>query len=350
MSALFPKVGVFLGGPSSEHDISLKTGTLMLAKLDRDRFDPAPIYVDRNRVWHFAKLPWDGNLEAVISGGVPYGCGSGEQLPWRPDLALLGLHGTYGEDGQIQRELAALRIAYTGSGPAASQLAMNKEASKGAFRRAGLPVAPSFELRPYETPAEGAARIAHLQPGPWIVKPRDGGSSIGLEVARTVDELAKALEASLGGAGVSAGESLKDGPPLIEPFIAGRELTCGVLEDPSGRSIHALPPTEIIPNGGGLFDYTAKYTPGASQEITPARITPAETHRIQELAIAAHELLGCSGYSRSDFILSPDKGFVLLETNTLPGMTETSLIPQAAAAVGISYPALLTRILSLARK
>jgi D-alanine-D-alanine ligase len=121
-----------------------------------------------------------------------------------------------------------------------------------------------------------------------------------------------------------------------------------VIEEPGTHAVHALPPTEIVPNGG-LFDYEAKYTPGASREITPARLTPAETGRVQELALAAHELLGCSGYSRSDFILSPKDGPVLLETNTLPGMTETSLLPQAAAAVGISYTDLLTRFLSLAR-
>src|SRR5262249_15453904 len=141
-------------------------------------------------------------------------------------------------------------------------------------------------------------------------------------------------------------ETVKHGPMLVEPFIPGRELTCGVLEDPATHKAHALPVTEIIPKGSGWFDFTAKYTPGASQEVTPADIPPADAHRVQELALAAHELLGCSGYSRSDFILAPGKGPVLLETNTLPGMTETSLLPQAAAAIGISYTDLLTRFLS----
>jgi len=136
---------------------------------------------------------------------------------------------------------------------------------------------------------------------------------------------------------------------MVEAFIPGRELTCGVLEEPGTHAIHALPPTEIVPNGGGFFDYAAKYTPGASQEITPARLSADETSRVHELALAAHELLNCSGYSRSDFILSPRDGIVLLETNTLPGMTETSLLPQEAAAIGISYTDLLTRFLSLAR-
>ncbi len=339
MSALRPKVGVFLGGPSSEHEVSLLTGGLMLAKLDRGKFDPAPIFVDRERAWHFPKLPYEGgDFRSACAAGISYRPHSGQRLPWRPDVALLGLHGTYGEDGEIQRELSALGIPYTGSGPAASQLAMNKQAAKGAFHRAGLPVAEELPLHPGESPAESAARIARLHAGPWVIKPRDGGSSIGVTIASSPDELIGGLTAAA-----------KHGPMMVEPFIAGRELTCGVIEDPSTHLIHALPPTEIVPNGGGFFDYSAKYEPGGSQEITPANLTHAETNRVQELALAAHELLGCSGYSRSDFILSPRDGIVLLETNTLPGMTETSLLPQAAAAMGISYTDLLTRFLSLAK-
>ncbi len=339
MSNTLPKVGVFLGGPSSEHDVSLMTGGLMLAKLDRSKFDPAPIFVDRDRVWHFPKLPYEGgDFRSACEAGQSYRPGSGQPLPWRPHLALLGLHGAYGEDGEIQRALSALRIAYTGSGPAASELAMNKQAAKGAFHRAGLPVAEEIAIRPGESAEEGAAHIARFHPGPWVIKPRDGGSSIGVTIASSPEALAEGLAATV-----------NHGPMMVEPFIPGRELTCGVLEEPATHAIHALPVTEIVPNGGGLFDYAAKYTPGGSQEITPARITSAETTRVQELAVAAHELLGCSGYSRSDFILSPRDGPVLLETNTLPGMTETSLLPQAAAAIGISYTDLLTRFLGLAK-
>ena len=197
MGPSHPRVGVFLGGPSSEHEVSLKTGSLMLAKLDRGRFEGAPIFVDRERVWHFPKLPYQGgDLHAAAAAGEPYRPSRGQTLPWRPDLALLGLHGAYGEDGQIQRELAALRIPYTGSGPAASQLAMNKAAAKGVFRRAGLPVATDFPVHPRESPEAAASRIARVHPGPWIVKPRDGGSSIGLRVAS--DE--RALAAGLAGA------------------------------------------------------------------------------------------------------------------------------------------------------
>jgi D-alanine-D-alanine ligase len=339
MSPSLPKVGIFLGGPSSEHEVSLLTGGLMLARLDRGKFDPAPIFVDRERAWHFPNLPYEGpDFLAACAAGISYRPHSGQRLPWRPDVALLGLHGAYGEDGEIQRELSALEIPYTGSGPAASQLAMNKQAAKGAFHRAGLPVPEELPIRAGESAEEAATRIARFHPGPWVIKPRDGGSSIGVTIASSPEGLAEGLAAAV-----------KHGPMMVEPFLPGRELTCGVLEEPGTHAIHALPPTEIIPKGGGFFDYTAKYKPGGSQEITPAHLTHDETCRVQELALAAHELLGCSGYSRSDFILSPRDGIILLETNTLPGMTETSLLPQAAAAIGISYTDLLTRFLSLAK-
>ena len=333
-----PRVAVFLGGPSSEHEISLRTGALVLDRLDRSRFDPAPVFVDREQIWHFARLPFSGSdFRVAVEGGVIYRPGAGGDLPWRPEIAFLGLHGIYGEDGQIQRQLEALGIPYTGSGPAASALAMNKVAAKEVFHRAGLPLAADFALGAGERATTAAQRIAAKSSGPWVVKPRDGGSSVGVQIVATELALVAALEAGL-----------RDGPVLVEVFVGGRELTCGVLEDPQTTTAAALPPTEIVPRGSGFFDFNAKYTPGASEEITPARLSTVETQRIQSLALSAHHALGCRGYSRSDFILSPHQGLVLLETNTLPGLTETSLLPQEAAALGISYPALLTWLLTSA--
>ncbi len=332
------RVAVFLGGPSSEHDVSLKTGTLMLRRLDRQRFEPAPVFVDRERVWHFAKLPYEGGaLEAALVGGGTFRPNTAERLPWQPELALLGLHGIYGEDGQIQAELAALGIRYTGSGPEASRRAMNKLAAKEVFRTAKLPLAPDFTLAPRETGAPAATRRARTHPGPGVAKPWDGGSSVGVRIVESGDALARALD-----------EVAQDGPVIIEPLVAGRELTCGVLEDPATGVTQALPPTEIVPKSSTFFDFGAKYTVGGSEEITPARLSLPETQRVQEVALAAHAALGCRGYSRSDFILSKTEGPILLETNTLPGMTETSLLPQEAAAIGISYPELLTRLLAMA--
>src|ERR1700722_13053128 len=177
-----PRVAVFLGGPSSEHEVSLKTGSLMLARLDRTRFEPCKVFVDRDRVWHVPDGP--------DASPVPFRYGTSDALPWRvwkPDLALLGLHGAYGEDGEIQTELAALGIPYTGSGPAASRLAMNKAEAKEVFRGASLPVAPGvvFDGVPLDESGERAdvakreesfrARLSSIA-GPWVLKPRDGGS------------------------------------------------------------------------------------------------------------------------------------------------------------------------------
>lgn len=345
MPNALPRVAVFLGGPSSEHEVSLMTGRLMLKRLDRTRFAPAPVYVDRDKGWHFAAWPWQGAGEAALerlAAGPAYLPAQGGPLPWTPDLALLGLHGAYGEDGEIQTELTRLGIPYTGSGPEASRCAMNKVAAKALFRGADLPVAAEVAIAVGDAPAAVAQRVLTALRGPWVVKPRDGGSSVGVFI---VDAPA-ALEAAIH-------KALLVGPALVEPFLAGRELTCGVLEDPVTLTASALPPTEIVPRVSGFFDYTAKYTPGGSEEITPAPITPGETARVQALALAAHRALGCRGYSRSDFILSKasdaPQGLILLETNTLPGMTATSLLPQAAAVVGIGYAELLTRLLTLAR-
>ncbi len=329
-------VAVLLGGPSSEHDVSLSTGSLVLERLDRSRFDAAPVYIDRDRVWHFPKLPhppgqpWRDALPA----STPWRADG--PLPWRPDVCFIGLHGAYGEDGQVQDILERASVRYTGSGPAASRLAMNKRAAKDVFRKHGLPVAPEVEIAVGEAPAHAAGRVQRAVPGPWVVKPRDGGSSVGVVMVGGPDALEPALAAAV------------TEPLIVEPRIAGREMTCGVLEELPAHEPRSLPVTEIRPKGGAFFDYKAKYTAGQSEEITPAEIGEGERKEIQRLALAAHEALGCRAYSRSDFILQPDGRPILLETNTLPGLTATSLLPQEAAAIGIDYPSLLSLLIDLA--
>ncbi|MHB8419648.1 MAG: D-alanine--D-alanine ligase family protein [Myxococcales bacterium] len=332
-----PLVAVLLGGPSSEHDVSLATGSLVLERLDRARFDAAPIFVDRERVWHFPKLPHPPGLpwRGALPTSVPWRA-AGSPMPWRPDVGFIAMHGVYGEDGQVQEILEHARVPYTGSGPAASRLAMNKSAAKELFRRHALPVAPEVEIAAGEAPARAAERVRRAIPGPWVVKPRDGGSSVGVVMVDGPDGLEPTI---------AAGHAE---PLLVEPRIPGREMTCGVLEDRQTRRPRSLPVTEICPRGGTFFDYRAKYTAGQSDEITPADIPPAARDEVQRLALAAHQVLGCRAYSRSDFILQPDGRPILLETNTLPGLTATSLLPQEAAAIGIDYPSLLTLLIDLA--
>ncbi len=341
-SPIRPLVAVLLGGPSSEHEISLLTGSLILERLDRSRFDAAPVFVDRERVWHFAPLPHprERSWRDALPNATAWRPEDETPMPWRPDVCFIGLHGIYGEDGEVQAILEKRAIRYTGSGPEASGHAMNKLAAKRIFRGKGLPLARELELAS-ETPlASAIERLRAAFPGGCVVKPRDGGSSVGVEIVREDAALAPALERALG-----RGE-----PLLVEELIHGRELTCGVLEEPATGKTSPLPATEIVPRSSAFFDYVAKYTAGQSDEITPARISERARESVQAIALAAHEALGCRAYSRSDFILRPDDSPILLETNTLPGLTAASLLPQEAAAAGIDYPSLLTRLLELALK
>jgi D-alanine-D-alanine ligase len=331
-----------LGGPSNEHEVSLASGRRVLEEIDQDRFESAPIFVDREARWHFAPRPFKpigADWPAKLAGDRPYVPGVTRDLPWRPDVVFIALHGAYGEDGQLQVQLADLGVKFTGSGPEASRLAINKVSSRERFARAGFPIARGWEILAAESSETAARRILAEFPGPFVIKPRDGGSSVGVRMASGVNDLASAITAVQ-----RHGE-----PILVEERVVGIELTCGVLEELSHHAPRALPVTEIVPPQNGFFDYVAKYTAGKSQEITPARIDAATTARVQEIAVAAHTCLGCSAYSRSDFMFSPAQGPLLLELNTLPGLTATSLLPQEAAAAGLTYRDLITHIIELAR-
>ncbi|MDE7370540.1 MAG: D-alanine--D-alanine ligase, partial [Desulfovibrio sp.] len=244
------------------------------------------------------------------------------------DFAFIGLHGAPGEDGLVQALLDAAACPYQGSGPAGSFLALNKAAAKQVFRQAGLPTA-DWEFLPLPPPAGWEPRL----PYPLFVKSNTGGSSLRLGRAENRAELDAALAAIF-----AAGDEA-----LLETELPGRELTCAVLGD------EALPPLLIEPLAGNFFDYKSKYAKGGARELCPAPISAAATARAQELALAAHRALGLSGYSRTDFILDDADGLTLLEVNTLPGMTATSLVPQEAAAAGISFAQLLERLMELGR-
>jgi D-alanine-D-alanine ligase len=335
-----PLVAVMLGGPSSEHEVSLASGTRVLAGLDPQRFEGVPILVDRQARWHFGSRPWqstDADFVPRLASETAFEPTASRPMPRRPDVIFNALHGAYGEDGQLQHQLDKLGLRYTGSGVEASKLAMNKVVAKEYFARAGLPLARGWEILATERAGSAARRILSEFAGPFVVKPRDGGSSVGVRMVKGEGDLAPALEAAL----------LDGLPLLVEERIEGIELSCGVLEQASGGSPSALPVTEIVPPQGGFFDYEAKYTAGVSTEITPARIEASVSARVQSMAVTAHISLGCSAYSRSDFMLSATRGPILIELNTAPGLTGTSLLPQGAAAAGLSYRDLLTRIVEL---
>ena len=244
-------------------------------------------------------------------------------------LLVLGLHGGIAEDGELQAMCETRGIAFTGSGSASSHLAFDKVAAKRFAAIAGVKAPGSVVLEEVEA--------ALAQYGKLIAKPARDGSSYGLIFVNSSQDL------------VAVRRAAETEDYLIEPFIAGVEATCGVLEQPDG-SVTALPPVEIVPAEGGFgFDYHAKYLASSTQEICPGRFTPEVSAQLMDQALRAHQALSCSGYSRTDFIVSKD-GLVYLETNTLPGLTKASLYPKALKAQGIEFADFLQGQIALALK
>lgn len=242
------------------------------------------------------------------------------------DFAFINLHGSPGEDGLIQAMLDSIHCPYQGSGPAGSFLALNKAAAKQIFRRAGIPTA-DWQFLPDDPGSDWNPAL----PWPLFVKSNTGGSS--LHLGRAIDQAS--LAASLAEIFTANEEA------LLETEITGREITCGILgEEP-------LPPILIEPVSGAFFDFNSKYAKNGAREICPAPISASETAKVQDLALRAHKALGLSGYSRADFILDNSGNFTILEVNTLPGMTSTSLVPQEAAQVGISFDQLIQKLIDL---
>jgi D-alanine-D-alanine ligase len=301
-------VALLAGGKSAEREVSLNSGEQVFRVLDKDRYEVIR-YDPRDDLPRLAR----------DAAGI--------------DVALIILHGRLGEDGTIQGFLDLLGIPYQGSGVLGSAIAMNKVLSKQLYHQAGLPAVPFAVLdRTFSGSTSGVLEELGL---PVVVKPEHEGSSIGLTIVRSPEQLPRALE-----------EAWQfDRRCLVEKFIPGMEITGAVL---GNDSLEALPLIEIVPGREHeFFDYTAKYTPGASEEICPARLSPELTAKAREYARRAHQALFCRGYSRTDMIVSGDEIFVL-ETNTIPGMTQTSLFPQAAAAAGMPFSALLDRLIELA--
>lgn len=250
----------------------------------------------------------------------------------RIDAALIILHGAFGEDGTVQGLLDLLKIPYQGSGVLGSAVAMNKLAAKRLYAQAGLPM-PGYTVARRDARLDVEGIVRHLGT-PLVIKPVVGGSSVGITIVRRPEDLQAAAEAAYE----------HDPSVLIEAYIEGTEITGGVI---GNDGLQALPIIEIVPNPSHeFFDYTAKYTPGVTEEICPARIDAELTAAAQRLAIEAHRALFCRGYSRTDMILRGREIFIL-ETNTIPGMTATSLLPQAARSAGISFSQLLDQLITL---
>ncbi|MNW43137.1 D-alanine--D-alanine ligase [compost metagenome] len=295
------KIGIIMGGVSSEWEVSLRTGQEMIRHLDPDRYTAVPIVINQ-RVDLIRQVQ-----QAEI------------------DLALLALHGQYGEDGTIQGALETLGIPYTGSGILASSLCMNKRLTKMLLTAAGVNTPTGLcwqRMDDYDPRA--VERIGY----PVIVKPNSGGSSIGIQLVHHETELLTAVQESF----------ILDQTILIEPYIQGMELTCSIIDG------EMLPIIGIRSTHSEWFDYTAKYeVDGAEEKVI--ELAPATHQRVREAALASYRLLQCKVYARVDMILCQDIPYVL-EVNTLPGMTAGSLLPKSAAAAGMSFAQLLDRIIA----
>ena len=297
------KVAVVMGGSSAEREVSIQSGTGVLRALQSLGYETKSVDYD------------DRFIDAM------------REL--KPSVAFIALHGPGGEDGHVQALLEYLSIPYTGSGVEASALAMDKHLTKKLLAAEGLPTAAwdLFDL---------AGGTLPLLPGsldlPLVIKPRFEGSSAGVTIVKTHEQWTNAMLAA----------SKTYAQILAEEFVDGREFTCGVLGE------EALPVLEIVSNRDEFYTYAAKYEPGGSTHVVPARIDEDLAARMQMLALSTHRLIGLRDYSRTDFVVSRDNRPYILEINSLPGMTATSLLPDACNAIGLGYDALVDRLIGYA--
>jgi D-alanine-D-alanine ligase len=325
------RVGVLRGGISPEHEVSLKSGSAVLRALHGElahKYKPLDILITRDGQWFLRGLPLDPKL-----------------LHKKVDVIVNGLHGYFGEDGKVQKILDDMQIPYTGSGALASAIAMHKGLAKERFKEIGVKTAQGIEVAYKDEYGEEHAKnitrqIWEKMGPPWIVKPITGGSSVGTHLCKTFDELRSALEENF----------QNKNSVLIEEFIDGREATVGVVNGYRGEELYILPPIEIVkPTSRPFFDFDAKYS-GESQEICPGNFTKEDKAELMRLARLIHEGLDLKHYSRSDFIIHPRRGIYALEVNTLPGLTEQSLLPKAIDSVGGTFHDFIDHLIQLAQK
>jgi len=297
------RIGVIAGGVSAEREVSLKSGNAVFGALKGRGYDV--VFIDAT----------ESICETLGKEGI--------------EIAFLALHGGWGEDGSVQGMLEVMGIPYTGSGVLASALAMDKEASKKIFLYHGLRVPPFMVIGSGDRSREDeAANILPPFPAPWVVKPSREGSSVGVSVISSRGELKGAVEEAL-----AYGSRV-----IVESFIEGREVQVGVLGE------NVLGGVEVRP-GRRFYDYHSKYTPGMTEYILPPEIDEETMERVKDISFRAHEALGCRGATRVDLIVDGSDSPCLLEVNTIPGMTETSLLPKIAALAGYDFPSLIEAII-----
>ena len=305
------KICVLYGGTSAEREVSLSSGKGIIEALKKKNHDVIGI-------------DFRGTKECLL-----------QIMNLNVDLFFIGLHGRLGEDGRVQGLLDLLKIPYVGSNVLGSALAMDKARSKKMFALKGIRVAKEKLVEKHSFIKES---FSHELTYPVVVKPNHEGSTIGLTIAQNEAELIVGIDSAFN----------HDDVVLLEEFISGQEVTVAVMGNKG--NVKALPIVEIVPKNA-YYDYESKYAPGMSEHIVPARVSDEMTNLLQEQAVLAHEALGCDVYSRVDFIVPKDGGNpVILEVNTLPGMTPTSLYPDAAREIGLSYEDMIETLVELSMK
>lgn len=298
------KIGVLMGGKSAERDISLKTGTAFVEAIKRKGYDVVGIDVNED-------------IALVLR-------------QQKIDVAFIALHGRFGEDGTIQGLLEIMGIPYTGSGVLASSLAMNKIMAKKIFEHQGIST-PRFIAAEIDEAFDVSLLKLDEMNFPLVIKPDIEGSSFGLSIVNNIDEISDALSKA----------ACYSKEILIEEYVAGMEITIGIL---GKDDVKPLPIIQIKPKKG-IYDYEAKYTKGATEFVIPAPLEEATYKKAQSMALSAHKALGCEGVSRVDMMVDENGTPYVLEVNTIPGMTGTSLLPQAARYIGLEFDDLVEKIL-----
>ncbi len=308
------RVGVIGGGFSSERGVSLMTSKQIVQALPKEKYEAFLLEVSKDEKKAVPQLLQDLARKKM-------------------DVAFIGLHGRFGEDGKIQAILDVLKIPYTGSGVLASALGMDKVKSMEVLGKNGI-LLPKFLTftNPKINLSEVEGKIKKAIGYPCVVKPNESGSSFGVTIVKKSKDLSEAIQKAF----------QEDKIVIVQKYIAGRELSAGVLGEVS------LPVIEIIPHGAEFFDYQTKYFSDKTEEICPTNLNKKLEKKIRETAKKIHQILGCGGVTRSDFILTKDNKFYFLEINTLPGQTQASLCPKEAKAAGIPFPEFLDRQVQMA--
>lgn len=314
------RVAVLRGGPSDEHMISMRTGSNLLDNLSQEKYIVYDISISKDGNWYF-------------NGGqvIP------EKFLRHIDVVLNALHGNYGGDGKIQKLLDHFNIPYTGSDSFGSALSMNKNLSKQVYKKIGIKTPYHSLLKKENYTDNSVFEIFREIPMPCVVKPINSGSSVGVYVAGSLDELVNAIDGAF-----EFADSI-----LVEEFINGKEIICGVIDNFRESEHYSLLPTELVlSEGNGILRNDDKYI-GFFEEITPGRLSQNEKNEIQRLAVEAHKALGLRHYSSSDFIVHPKRGIYLLETNSLPALHEEAIIPKSLEIIGSNLSEFLDHLIEL---